>query len=133
MKNVNPQTSNIIIVIAIVGAIILALWAIPQYRVYTLEMQGKAQLKEAEWNRQILIEEANAKKQAARLEAQAEVERAKGVAEANQIIGDSLKENEAYLRYLWIQGLRTSSSQVVYVPTEANLPILEASRGGTLQ
>ena len=38
--------------------------------------------------------------------AQAEIERAKGVAEANRIIGDSLKGNESYLRYLWISGLK---------------------------
>ena len=61
--------------------------------------------------------------------AQAEVERAKGVAEANEIIGESLKENEAYLRYLWIIGLQDGSSEVIYIPTEANLPILEATRG----
>lgn len=61
--------------------------------------------------------------------AEAEIERAKGVAEANRIIGESLKGNEAYLRYLWIQGLQEGSTpQVVYVPTEAGLPILEAGR-----
>lgn len=60
--------------------------------------------------------------------AAAEVERAKGVAEANRIIGESLKNNEGYLRYLWIQGLQDGSSEVIYVPTEASLPILEATR-----
>ncbi len=58
----------------------------------------------------------------------AEVERAKGVAEANKIIGSSLKGNESYLRYLWIQGLQDGSSEVIYIATEAGLPILEASR-----
>jgi hypothetical protein len=50
------------------------------------------------------------------------------VARANEIIGSSLKGNEAYLRYLWIMGMQTNQMQVVYVPTEANLPILEANR-----
>ena len=50
------------------------------------------------------------------------------MAEANKIIGASLKSNEAYLRYLWIQGLQDGSSEVIYIPTEANLPILEAVR-----
>lgn len=58
----------------------------------------------------------------------AEVERAKGVAEANVIHGDSLKDNEAYLRYLWTIGLQDDSSKVIYIPTEANLPIMEATR-----
>ncbi|UCF13227.1 MAG: hypothetical protein JSW06_02940 [Thermoplasmatales archaeon] len=41
---------------------------------------------------------------------------------------ESLKQNEAYLRYLWIQGLHDGSSEVIYIPTEANLPILESVR-----
>jgi len=98
----------------------------PMYNVWVKEMRGKASLKEAEWSRQILVEEASARQQAAINLAQAEVERAKGVAEANRIIGESLNENEAYLRYLWIQGLNDGSSEVIYIPTEANLPILEA-------
>jgi len=100
----------------------------PQYRVWSKELEGKAKLKEAEWSRQIEIQEAKAKMEAAKSLAQAEIERAKGVAEANKIIGDSLKGNESYLRYLWIQGLHDGNSEVIYVPTETNLPILEATR-----
>lgn len=70
----------------------------------------------------------SAKMDAATLLAGAEVERAKGVAKANQIIGDSLKNNEDYLRYLFVNNLEHTSNQVIYVPTEANLPILEATR-----
>lgn len=99
----------------VIGVIVGALWAIPQYKVYSQELRGKADVKEAEWNRQI-----------ATLDAEAEIERAKGVAQANEIIGQSLKDNEAYLRYLWINGLQDGSSEVIYIPTEANLPLLEA-------
>ena len=74
------------------------------------------------------VEEAKARLESAKFESQAEIERAKGVAEANRIIGDSLKGNEAYLRYLWIQGLQDGSSETIYIPTEANLPIMEATR-----
>ena len=112
-----------------VGVIIILAAVIPNWNVWRKELAGKGQLREAEWNRRILVEEAEAKRQASTLQAQAEVERAKGVAEANQIIGDSLDGSEAYLRYLWIQGLQDGSSEVIYVPTEANLPILEAGRG----
>lgn len=69
-----------------------------------------------------------ASQEAAQHLAQAEIERAKGVAEANKIIGDSLKGNEAYLRYLWIHSLENTQNSVIYVPTEANLPILEAGK-----
>ena len=93
------------------------------------EIEGKKSLAEAEWNKKIQIADANAKAEAAVSLAQVEIERAKGVAEANRIIGDSLKNNEGYLRYLWIQGLHHESNTTIYVPTEAGLPILEAGRG----
>lgn len=121
-----------IITTAILGFILLctgAMYGCPKYNVYQQNLAGEAELARATQNRQIRIQEAKAKQEAATLEAQAEVERAKGVAEANKIIGDSLKGNEAYLRYLWIQGLQEGATpQVVYVPTEAGLPILEAGR-----
>ncbi len=103
-------------------------WAFPKYRVWQRELAGKAELKEAEWNRKVAIEEAEAVKLSAVHLAAADVERAKGVAEANEIIGESLRENEAYLRWLWIKGLQDGSSEIIYVPTEAQLPILEAAR-----
>lgn len=114
--------------VAIIVVIFILLWGFPQYNVWRKELAGKADLREAEWNRQIRIKEAEAEKEAAIALAQAEIERAKGVAEANRIIGASLADNEAYLRYLWVQGLQDGTSEVIYVPTEANLPILEATR-----
>lgn len=102
------------------------MWGCPQYNVWQQGLSGQAELARASMNRQIAVQEAQAKKDAALLLAQVEVERAKGVAEANRIIGESLKGNESYLRYLWIQGMQTNQMQVVYVPTEANMPILEA-------
>jgi regulator of protease activity HflC (stomatin/prohibitin superfamily) len=100
----------------------------PQYHVWQQGMAGKARLAEAESSRQIAIAEAKAKMESAKMLADAEVERAKGVAEANKIIGESLKGHEEYLRYLWIHNLETGSNSVIYVPTEAGLPILEAGR-----
>ena len=129
----NEDTKFWVTAITIVAAVILALViifmaALPLYGVWSQELSGKATLKEAEWSRQVLVEEAVANLEAEKLNAQSEVERAKGVAEANKIIGDSLRENEAYLRYLWIKGLHDGSSETIYIPTEANLPILEAGR-----
>lgn len=98
------------------------------YNVWASGMQGKAELQQADWNRQIIVREAQAKAEAAVDLANAEVNRARGVAQANKIIGDSLRDNEAYLRYLWINNLQNEHNQVIYVPTEAQLPILEAQR-----
>jgi regulator of protease activity HflC (stomatin/prohibitin superfamily) len=101
----------------------------PPYHVYEQEMAGKAELARAESNRKITVLEAESKKLAAKQLAEAEVERAKGVAEANKIIGESLRGHDEYLQYLWITGLESGTGrETVYIPTEAGLPILESSR-----
>lgn len=127
----NNQLKLSHILLGIGGIVLIAailLFGVPIYKVWQQEMTGKAELSRAEQNRQIRIQEAKAKKEAAVFEAEAEVERAKGVARANKIIGESLNENENYLRYLWIQSLNDGNAETIYVPTEANLPILEADR-----
>lgn len=98
------------------------------YEVWSSSQEGKAELSKADWNRQIIIKEAESKNEAAKYLASAEIERAKGVAIANKIIGESLKDNQDYLKYLWVNNLENSKNQVIYVPTETNLPILEANR-----
>ena len=119
-------------IIAIVVIIVLGigLAGCPNYNVYSQRLAGEAELARAESNRRIAIAEAEAKKESAKQLAEAEIIRAEGVAKANKIIGDSLKNNEAYLRYLYITGITDSGSgaQTIYIPTEAGLPILEAKR-----
>lgn len=117
-----------VVVLALLG-VGGCMWGMPQYTVWHQHMEGEAELAKATANRKIQIQEAEAKKEAAKALAEAEVERAKGVAQANQIIGQSLKENEDYLRYLWIQELSSQQNHVIYIPTEAGMPILEAGRG----
>lgn len=106
-----------------------ACYGCPRYKVYEQELEGESELAKARYSAQCVTQEAEAKKTSSHALADAEVIRAEGVAKANKIIGDSLKDNEGYLRYLWIQNLaETNSREVIYVPTEANLPILEAGR-----
>jgi regulator of protease activity HflC (stomatin/prohibitin superfamily) len=62
----------------------------------------------------------------AKKDAEIEVARAQGVAKSNEIIAGSI--TESYLRYRWIESLRDSELAVIYVPTETNLPIMEAGR-----
>lgn len=104
------------------------MYGCPQYNVYSQRLEGEAELAKAEYSRQVAVREAQAKRDSAALLAEAEVTRAGGVAKANQIIGESLKDNEAYLRYLFVNELANTKNQVIYVPTEAQLPILEATR-----
>lgn len=100
-----------------------------EVRLAELRGQGAAELAQSESSKKIQIEDAKGKLESAKLLAQAEVERAKGVAEANRIVGDSLKGNEAYLKYLYIDGLKDKDNvTTIYVPTEAGLPILEAGK-----
>jgi len=115
--------------ISLLIAISVLMAGCPVYDVWSQEMKGKAELARAESNRQISVFEAQAKKDSAKLLADAEIERAKGVAEANKIIGISLKGNEEYLRYLWIDTLHhNENNKIIYIPTVAGLPILEANR-----
>jgi len=102
----------------------------PQWTVYQQRKEGEAMLAHAQSSKEIAVAEAKAKMESASLLASAEVARAHGVAAANEIIGKSLKDNEEYLRYLWITDVagQQNGKTVIYVPTEANLPILEATR-----
>jgi len=124
MNNLNVKYV-ISIAIGFIAFITLWMWGMPIYTVYHQKMEGEAELAKANFSKQVAVQEAQAKMDAAVMLANAEVERAKGVAKANQIIGDSLKNNEDYLRYLFVNNLEHTQNQVIYIPTEANLPILE--------
>lgn len=116
----------LVVVLLIAGVMV----GCPQYSVYEQRLTGEAELARASQNRKIRIQEAEAKMESAALEAQAEVAKAKGLAQANAILGQSLagQEGERYLRYLWITNMEKSSHDTIYVPTEAGLPILESQR-----
>ncbi|TGX83166.1 hypothetical protein E5358_04270 [Palleniella muris] len=103
----------------------------PWYNVWSQEMEGKAEFAKAEQNRKIKIEEARANLEAEKLNAQAEIERAKGAAEAIRIENGSI--TPTYIQYLWVrQQSDLSNKTVIYVPTETNLPILESTRMNNL-
>lgn len=121
---INPA-KVILWILGIIGiSIVFALIIVPLAKPWWVSQIGKAELAQAEQNRQIAILEAQAKLDSSVKLAEAEVARAKGIAEANKIISGSITEE--YLRYKFIEGLADGNTQVVYVPTEANLPILEA-------
>ena len=130
-NNRGSSSDTLLIVLAVMlvlAMIVGGAWGCPNYKVYEQRLEGEAELAKANYSKQVAVQEAHAKMDSAELLAQASIIQAQGVAKANQIIGDSLKNNEAYLRYLWIQSLETNTDKVIYVPTEANLPILEAQR-----
>ena len=116
-------------VLLILGVVVGALRAWPEYRLWQQELAGQAELIRAENNRKIIIEEAIAHAAAAEHLRQAEVIRARGVKEANDIIAEGFGGANGYLSYLFItDALTNTENNIVYVPTEASLPILEAGR-----
>ena len=119
------------IALGILGGILLLMifmFGYPQYRVYSQRLAGEAALAEAQSSRQVAILEARAKKESAIALAEAEVIRARGAAQANAILQNSLGGPEGYLRYLQIQALESTRASLIYVPTEAGLPVTEARR-----
>ena len=108
--------------------LLLVLAGCPRYNVYSQEMNGRAKLAEAQSSRQVAVLEARAKQESAHSLADAEVTRAAGAARANHILQNSLGGPVGYLRYLQIQALQDTNAKLIYVPTEAGLPVTEASR-----
>jgi hypothetical protein len=116
--------------LTLILTIVMGMWGCPRYDVYRQNLQGKAELARATQNRQIRVQESQAKYEAAVYEKQADSTRAVGIKISNSIIGESLRDNEAYLEWLWITDVAGANvdKMVVYIPTEANIPILEAMR-----
>lgn len=109
--------------------LVLPMWGIPKYLVWTsnvaierLENEGKAKLAKAEQERQIQIAQAKAERDAAELRA-----------EAIGIIGKASQEFPEYRRQEFIgafaDALQNGTiNQIIYVPTEGNIPVLEAGK-----
>lgn len=114
------NTSNIILTIVVAIVVIAGLmFGLPKYKVWQQEMSGKARLAEATQSRRILIEQAQAEKEAAVLQA-----------EAIKIMGEAAQKYPEYRQQEFIgafgEALKSGTiSQIIYVPTEANIPIME--------
>lgn len=111
--------------ILLLSVIVLGLIGCPSYNVYKQKKEGQAILAHAQSSREVAVAEAKAKMESATLLAEADTIRAHGIARSNQIIGQSL--TDAYLHWFWIDNI-DKSNNVIYVPTESNLPIMEANR-----
>lgn len=124
-KPVLFTTVSVIAVILLISGMMIGC---PQYRVYTARKNGEAILAKAQSSRLVTVTDAKAKEESAAYLKNADIKRAEGIAEANRIIGQSLKNNKSYLKWLFIDKLDMAQSQVVYLPTETGIPILEANR-----
>lgn len=109
----------------VIGLILIWILVKPYYRVWSQEMRGKAALAEAKQSKMIQTEQARAELESAQLRAQ-----------AVKIMGQAAKDYPEYREQEFIgafgEALREGIiSQIIYVPTESNLPILEAGKRPT--
>jgi|TARA_Y100000310_G_scaffold336105_1_gene419803 regulator of protease activity HflC (stomatin/prohibitin superfamily) len=113
--------------ILIVGILVLAilsgvLFGLPVWNVWKSGLSGEAKLKRAEQTKLIIIEQARAEKESAQLRA-----------DAISIMGKAAKEYPEYrlqeFMGAFAEALQEGNiEQIIYVPTEGNIPILEANR-----
>lgn len=124
--------TTLALVVGVIIALVVVMIGMPTYNVYRRQMAGKAAYEQAVQDRRIRVLEAQAALDSAKLTAQAEVERARGTNEANRIMAESLGGPENYLRWAYIDMLKETADQqdrqIIYIPTEAGMPILEAGK-----
>ena len=110
-------------ILVVIGIIALLMWGLPTYGVWAAEMNGRAQLSEADYSKQVQVATAEANVEAEKLNAQAEVERARGAAEARNVEGLGMTADE-YIQYLWVKKLSLADSAIIYLPTEGGIPVM---------
>ncbi len=81
---------------------------------------------EAKLTAQQVVAQKQFELEQAKKDAEIEVARAKGAAEAQEIVRSTL--SDSYLQYLWIKTLNENPN-VIYVATEANMPIFKNAAG----
>ena len=120
----NSKGNAILYVTGIIAFIVITVivLAFPYYRVWSQDMRGQAALAEAKSSKQVQVEQARG-----------ELESSKLRAEAIKIIGKAAQDYPEYRNQEFIgafgEALREGQiDQIIYIPTEANIPILEAGK-----
>lgn len=116
MKPLTIVSTTAIVILAL-GAFLLG-W--PLYRVWEQKLAGEAALARANQQKQILVTQAQAERDSAELRAQ-----------AIEIIGEKATKYPQYRQQEFIgafaEAMQNGAIQkIIYVPTEANIPIIEA-------
>ena len=98
------------------------MFAYPLYNVWQQGLAGEAELKRAEQSRQIVIKRAKAEQEAAQY-----------TAKAIEIVGAVAQKYPEYRKQEFISAFGEALNSgdietIIYVPTEANIPLIEVSR-----
>lgn len=124
--------SNIPLILGVIVVVVISwvLFGYQHWKVWSAHQSGLADLTKAKNEQQIQIAKAQSRLDAAQLNKQAAVVEAEAVAAQIMSIGTQLQSHDLYLRWQWIKMMEDGNhgAKVIYVPTEANLPILEATR-----
>lgn len=121
-QNGNAALLALTAVFFAVGFVAFLFWGIPQYNVYAKRLSGQAQLEYANLQRQALVAQAQAERDASELRA-----------EAIEIVGAKAQQYPEYRNQEFIGAFAEClqngcASQIIYVPTEASIPITEAGK-----
>lgn len=126
------EVSTVVEIVVIGIVCLITFWILvgyPRWRVWASHQRGLADLAQANNEQQIQIAKAKARKEAANLNKEAAIIEAQAVSAQIKEIGEQLSSHDLYLRWQWIKMMEENETdKVIYVPTEANLPILEARR-----
>ncbi len=105
------------------------LFGYPMWKVWASGKSGEADLQQAHKEQQIQVSKAQGRLDAARLNKEAAIIEAEAVSEQITKIGSQLTEHDLYLKWQWIKMMEERpENSVIYVPTEAGIPILEAGK-----
>lgn len=125
MKSQKGNVDGVLLTLTLVFLSIfigLFMFGYPHYKVWKQGMDGQARLAEAEQSKMIQVQTAKAELESSKLRAQ-----------AIETIGKAAKEYPEYRNQEFIgafgDALRDGKiQQIIYVPTEANIPVLEAGK-----
>lgn len=118
----NPFIGGLLAFLMLLMLVAGGCWAAPQYNVYSQRLEGEANLAKADSQKRVLVTQAQAEKDAAVLRA-----------DAIKIVGQAAKDFPEYRQQEFIGSFADALhegkiNQIIYVPTEANIPIIEAGR-----
>ena len=124
------NTASWVIFSIILFIVLVVAWmaVMPIYTVWSQKKKGEADLAQAKSEQNIQVTKAQSRLDAADLNKRAAIIEAEAVSEQIKTIGDTLTEHDLYLRWQWIKMMEERDGNTIYVPTEANLPILEARK-----
>lgn len=123
MKREKGEAAIVALIAVVIVLVIIGLFfGLPLWNVWSEKLSGEAALAKANQTRQIIVTQAKAEEEAAE-------HRAKAVA----IMGEMAKKYPEYRQQEFIGAFADALHngkihQIIYVPTEAGIPILEAGK-----